>query len=130
VQLGRAREESADIGRIQAQFDAYKQTHTCENRDATFRHHRGFSSFKEFEDLSAVLYYPYTVSLMSAFEIYGMNIPIFTPGLETAVALDMRGKRMWKRARDFPVSPNKTAPWPPSPQDHSYEATRFWAQQV
>ena len=86
-----------------------------------------FSSFADaFSSISAVLYFPYTVSLMSAFEVYGMSIPIFTPSLELAVSLDMNNGGMAQRAGREELPDGRAPPASPPPSDHSVEATRYW----
>jgi hypothetical protein len=97
-----------------------------------FRDFAPFPSFKHYEAVSAVLYFPYTVSLMSMFELYGMNMPIFTPSLEYAVALELRGEGMVHRYGVGHIEPNapmkgfSPPPFPPSPGDTSYDAVRYW----
>ena len=89
-----------------------------------------FSSFNaQIHGISAVLYFPYTVSLMSLFELYGMSVPIFTPGLEYAVALDMQGSGMSFRygypSEIWPPS-GYGAPTAPSPLNLSYASVKHW----
>lgn len=60
-------------------------------------------------------------------QLYGMNIPIFTPGLELATTLDMQGSGMSMRVgADEPLVGYSPPLYPPSPNNRSYEATRFW----
>jgi hypothetical protein len=59
---------------LQNVYAEYTKANECPN-SLRFRDFTGFSSFNEyFEDVSAVVYFPYTVSLMSAFEVNIMTV--------------------------------------------------------
>jgi hypothetical protein len=127
IQIARSRSsQPVSAAMLEAAYAEYNRADSCPNR-LVFRDFAGFTTYTEFMDISAVLYFPYTVSLMSAFEFYGMNMPIFTPGLEFAVSLDMNNGGMSLRLGQEVIATNRVAPkFPPLPSNRSYEATRFW----
>ena len=56
---------------LEGAYTEYVKTNECP-KNIRFRDFIGFTSFREyFQDVSAVIYFPYTVSLMSAFEVRG-----------------------------------------------------------
>lgn len=67
VQL--SRNGAASAATYQALHADFKNTTTMCKNDLVFRDFVRFSSYKDFEDVSAILYFPYTVSLMSHFEV-------------------------------------------------------------
>jgi hypothetical protein len=94
----------------------------------------------EYADLAthrAMVHFPYTVSVMSFFEHYRMNIPLFVPSLEFMIRLQLKhgllSERTWERTITGRVPANSSVPrhpsYPAAPDpndDTSAEALRYW----
>jgi hypothetical protein len=96
----------------------------------------------EYSDLAshrAMIHFPYQVSVMSFFEQYRMNLPLFVPSIEFLVELHLKyailNERTWGRirgggqVRGSPIERHPRYPVPLDPNDEaSPEALRYWLQ--
>ena len=92
-------EASASARALQGALERYKASAPC-NYNIQFMDYHGHSGFSFLENISAIVYYPYTVSLMSFFEYYYTDVPIFAPALPLAIQLDTNGTGMHMRLHD------------------------------
>ena len=99
---------------------------SCTNTNLHFvdfeEHAAGFASYSA---VTAIVYLPYATSLMSAFEMYALNIPIFTPSLEYKIELER--VHAVELSWGWYVPPWRTVPADiPSPVNASERARRHW----
>ena len=98
-------------------------------------------SHYEYSDLAshpALIHFPYQVSVMSFFEHYRMNIPLFVPSLDFLVELDIKhyliSERTWDKIYGKGISDHSTIPKDPHFVLHNYDpndeinkdSVRYW----
>jgi hypothetical protein len=146
VQIARHPQPHLTADTMNALFQAHlsDKSSSCINADLHFvdfeEHSAGFASYSA---VTAIVYLPYATSLMSFFELFALNIPIFTPSLEYKIMLERvhAADLSWNwhvppwrdrvRADELSwgwyVPPWRTVPTDiPSPIDASERARRHW----
>ncbi|KAG2388533.1 hypothetical protein C9374_000697 [Naegleria lovaniensis] len=74
----------------------------------------------------AIVLIPYQVSVMSFFEYYRLNIPLFVPSLSLMIKWQLEHNNMWERVYGDPERVVKMDDGIPSPYENSKASLEYW----